>query len=202
MSATGFGWVLLATAVFGGVHSLLASQFAKHRAERWFGSAVKHWYRLFFVLNAFFQSLILFSLVWFLPDRVLYAVPMPWSIGLVLLELGGVTGIFYTVRLTGVSYFLGMDAILNPGGPSEPGILVTHGFYRHVRHPMYFFTLLLIWLSPLMSWNLLALNIGLTLYMVIGSELEERKLLAEFGEAYAVYRRKTPRIFPALFQRR
>jgi protein-S-isoprenylcysteine O-methyltransferase Ste14 len=40
------------------------------------------------------------------------------------------------------------------------------------------------------------LNIGLTVYILIGALFEERKLLREFGEAYAEYRRRTPMLIP------
>jgi protein-S-isoprenylcysteine O-methyltransferase Ste14 len=74
--------------------------------------------------------------------------------------------------------------------------LVVRGLYRWVRHPLYTAGLVLIWLSPVMTANLLALNAGLTIYIVAGAMLEERKLQAEFGEAYAAYKRRTPMLIP------
>jgi protein-S-isoprenylcysteine O-methyltransferase Ste14 len=56
--------------------------------------------------------------------------------------------------------------------------------------------LLIIWLIPVMTWNLLALIIGLTAYILIGIYFEERKLLQEFGDDYAEYRRHTPMLIP------
>jgi protein-S-isoprenylcysteine O-methyltransferase Ste14 len=49
-----------------------------------------------------------------------------------------------------------------------------------------------------MTFNLLALNLGLTLYIIIGAYFEERKLLLEFGGAYTEYRQKTPMLIPGL----
>jgi len=49
-----------------------------------------------------------------------------------------------------------------------------------------------------MTWNLLALIIGLTTYIIIGAYFEERKLLNEFGDAYAEYRQHTPMLIPGL----
>ena len=56
--------------------------------------------------------------------------------------------------------------------------------------------LIILWLTPLMSWNVLALALGLTAYILIGIHFEERKLLAEFGQAYADYQRRTPALLP------
>jgi methanethiol S-methyltransferase len=76
------------------------------------------------------------------------------------------------------------------------GQLVTRGLYRVVRHPLYTFSLLFLWLSPSVSQNSLTLYIGATLYFIIGAYFEERKLLRDFGEAYAEYKRKTPMLIP------
>ena len=91
--------------------------------------------------------------------------------------------------------FLGMRQAFLPEDTTPPR-LVTDGLYRYVRHPLYTAGLVFIWLLPIMTWNLLALNIGLTAYILIGATFEERKLLSQFGETYADYRRKTPMLIP------
>ena len=70
------------------------------------------------------------------------------------------------------------------------------GLYRWVRHPLYTAGLVFIWLTPVMTVNLLAMNLGLTIYIVLGAMFEERKLLHEFGQAYADYQRRTPMLIP------
>jgi protein-S-isoprenylcysteine O-methyltransferase Ste14 len=45
---------------------------------------------------------------------------------------------------------------------------------------------------------MMALNLSLSLYLVIGALFEERKLLQEFGEDYAAYQDRTPMLFPKL----
>jgi protein-S-isoprenylcysteine O-methyltransferase Ste14 len=61
---------------------------------------------------------------------------------------------------------------------------------------LYAFGLLVLWLVPRMTWNLLALDIGLSAYILIGARFEERKLLREYGPAYADYMRRTPMLLP------
>jgi len=51
---------------------------------------------------------------------------------------------------------------------------------------------------PVMSWNILALNIGISVYNVLGALLEERKLLSEFGQPYEEYRKRTAFIIPGI----
>jgi protein-S-isoprenylcysteine O-methyltransferase Ste14 len=70
-----------------------------------------------------------------------------------------------------------------------------------VRHPLYTCGLLIVWLSPVMTWNLLALILGLTVYILVGIHFEERKLRREFGEAYAAYQRRVPALIPGLRKR-
>jgi len=51
-------------------------------------------------------------------------------------------------------------------------------------------------LTPIMTSSLLVLNIGLTIYLVVGALYEERKLVREFGETYIDYQQRTPMIIP------
>jgi methanethiol S-methyltransferase len=80
----------------------------------------------------------------------------------------------------------------------KSGALVTRGLYRVVRHPLYTFSLLFIWLTSTVSRNSLTVYIGATLYIFAGIYFEERKLLSDFGESYAEYKRKTPMLIPGL----
>ena len=96
---------------------------------------------------------------------------------------------------TGVWTFLGLQQLVTPAA-EEPGELVVGGLYRRVRHPLYTAGLAFIWLVPVMTFNLLALNIGLTIYLVVGAIYEERRLLRLYGLAYADYQRRTPMLIP------
>jgi protein-S-isoprenylcysteine O-methyltransferase Ste14 len=84
----------------------------------------------------------------------------------------------------------------------ESGALVVHGFYKVVRHPLYTFSLLFLWLTPTASQNSLTVYIGSTFYILIGVLFEERKLLREFGKTYADYKKSTPMLIPGLVVRK
>jgi len=72
----------------------------------------------------------------------------------------------------------------------------TPGLYRWVRHPMMTGFLLGFWCVPEMSAGHLLLATGMTSYIIVGTSLEERSLIAAFGERYRRYRERVPRLFP------
>jgi len=73
---------------------------------------------------------------------------------------------------------------------------VAQGTYRWVRHPMYFVVLLMIWSYPVLTVDRLLFNMLWTIWIVIGTVLEERDLTAKFGDDYREYQRKVPMLFP------
>jgi protein-S-isoprenylcysteine O-methyltransferase Ste14 len=79
---------------------------------------------------------------------------------------------------------------------------VKEGLYRWVRHPLYTAGLVFIWLSPVMSANLLVFFAGLSAYLVIGAFFEERKLIHAYGDAYRRIQQTTPMFIPWTLVRR
>jgi len=196
---TGFFWILLAGAVFGVIHSGLASIGVKNLAARLFGEKSRKYYRLGFVLIATLMTFAYLSLVILLPDRLIYLIPAPWLYLSLLMQLAALGGIILSFGQINTADFLGLNVLSHSrythSGEIQP-ILVTGGFYRWVRHPIYTFTLIFLFFFPGMSWNLLALTIGITLYTIIGAIFEEKKMVLTFGEAYVEYRKKTPMFLP------
>ena len=84
----------------------------------------------------------------------------------------------------------------------EPQVLVISGMYYWVRHPLYVCVLLFVWLMPLVTWNILAFNIGITVIITIGVLAEEKRLLKRFGEEYADYQKRVPMLFPGFWLKR
>jgi protein-S-isoprenylcysteine O-methyltransferase Ste14 len=196
----GFWLILLSMALYGALHSLLASRRVKRWAEARFGVQIRRYYRLLFSILGAVTFLPPLALTALLPDRVIYTIPFPWYLLTGLLQIAGLAGLLYGVSQTGAMRFIGLDTAMDETALQRPPRFVTNGLYRWVRHPLYTCSLLFLWLMPVMSCNLLALNLGVTLYFVIGSRFEEDKLLDEFGEAYAEYRRRTPAFLPRLFR--
>jgi len=82
------------------------------------------------------------------------------------------------------------------GKPLRPQQFVARGPYLWVRHPFYFFVLVMIWSCPDLTGDRLLFNILWTLWICVGAVLEEADLVAQFGEAYRAYRRRVPMLIP------
>jgi protein-S-isoprenylcysteine O-methyltransferase Ste14 len=202
MSGTGFWILLLAVGVFGGIHSWMASMGLKQAIARRWKVNFERFYRLLYNGVAAITLLPVLVLVVILPDRVLYQIPAPWSWLTVILQGIALWGMARSMGRSGTGRFLGIDQALGMDTAEHTEALVVDGLYHWVRHPIYMFSLIFIWLMPRMSMNILGLNVGLTIYLFIGTWFEERKLEEAFGETYKHYKNVTPMFFPIRFQRR
>ena len=80
-------------------------------------------------------------------------------------------------------------------GLAHAGELDTSDVLGIMRHPWYLATMLFIWARPL-DISALLVNAILTSYLVIGTYLEERKLVREFGERYRAYQKRVSMLIP------
>ncbi len=192
-----FGAIVGAVLLYGALHSALASLWLKRRAARSFGAANERWFRFLYNLLAALTLLPVLALPVLLEDRPLYQIPWPWR----ALTLAGQALALVTLMVgllqTDIWSFLGLRQLLF-GPEDQPRPLVVGGLYRWVRHPLYSAGLAFLWLAPVMTLNQLAFNLGSTFYILLGAMLEERKLQAEFGEAYQAYSRQTAMLVPFL----
>ena len=189
-------YLVAASATWGLLHSILASHAAKDAIRRITGPiAFNRLYRFsynFFALASFFPILIMLQVY---PDRPLYTIPSPWIYLTVVLQGLATVIAIATLVQTDPFEFLGLKQ-LTETFESKPPVLVTDGWYARVRHPLYVTAFVLVWLTSEMTVNRLALYIVLTLYLWIGAYFEERKLLKDFGQAYADYKVRVPMFLP------
>jgi protein-S-isoprenylcysteine O-methyltransferase Ste14 len=73
---------------------------------------------------------------------------------------------------------------------------IVRGPYRWVRHPLYSAIIVMLWASPTIGPGRLELALLWTAWICLGAVLEERDLIAEFGETYRRYRQQVPMLFP------
>jgi protein-S-isoprenylcysteine O-methyltransferase Ste14 len=116
--------------------------------------------------------------LWHLPD-VFAAVAMAGGCGSTLITLG----------------VFDLRELWRPQQLSPEQLRIV-GPYRWVRHPLMSCSLVLLWGWPVMTPTLAVLSGGLTLYIFAALPLEERTLIARFGNAYRDYRRRVPAYVP------
>jgi protein-S-isoprenylcysteine O-methyltransferase Ste14 len=129
----------------------------------------------------------------------------------ILLEIdglpGGIMRAFYFLSILGTCWgmwalrsvdMFGLDSIIKnlraKPSPSKP--FTIQGPYRWVRHPLYLFMIVLFWSCPILTTDRLLFNIMWTVWVIIGTILEERDLADDFGDAYRDYQAKVPMLFP------
>jgi methanethiol S-methyltransferase len=75
--------------------------------------------------------------------------------------------------------------------------LQLHGPYRLVRHPLMTGLLLCFWSTSTLTIGHVLWAAGMTGYIVLGTVLEERDLVARFGAVYRQYAAEVPAFFPS-----
>jgi protein-S-isoprenylcysteine O-methyltransferase Ste14 len=78
---------------------------------------------------------------------------------------------------------------------TDTGELNTSGVLGITRHPWYLATILFIWGRQL-DVSAILVNVILTFYLIVGTYLEEKKLIGEFGEKYLAYQKRVSMLIP------
>jgi protein-S-isoprenylcysteine O-methyltransferase Ste14 len=78
---------------------------------------------------------------------------------------------------------------------TQTGELDTSGILGVTRHPWYLGVILFIWGRQL-DVSAILVNLILTAYLIIGTYLEEKKLVGEFGEKYLAYQKRVSMLIP------
>jgi protein-S-isoprenylcysteine O-methyltransferase Ste14 len=188
-------WIVFAVFLWGLVHSLLAGHNFKEWARHALGERLGRFYRLLYNILAGVSFLPVLVFMFLVPDRNLYRVPVPWSFLMIWGELLAVAALLIAFRQTDIWEFIGLRQL---GEVEKPSKLTTSGLYHYIRHPLYTAGVAFIWLLPLMTVNILTVNIALTVYVIIGATFEERKLRRAFGQEYIDYSAITPMFIPFL----
>ena len=188
--------VFTAVIVWGALHSALAGIPAKNAARRWFGPMADHFYRIGFNAAAVMTLMPVLAILARNSGSVLVRVSWPWWLVMVIVQIAAFVWLGLSFLQSDPPGFLGLRQL---GNAPSGGTLVTTGAYSIVRHPMYTAGLLVLWLFPIITSGILAFDLGITIYILVGSELEERKLIVEFGEEYRKYKAKVARLIPFIY---
>ena len=78
---------------------------------------------------------------------------------------------------------------------SDGDTFAVSGIHSIIRHPWYLAGILIVWAQDL-SFFVILNNIVISIYFIIGSFLEERKMMRKFGERYRDYQRTVSMLVP------
>lgn len=182
------------------LHSLLISRPAHGIVQRNFASLYPL-YRIFYVV---FSLLSLLPVLWYqfsLPHQVI--IPANW-----LLRSGQISLLLYAgfmfwagARVYDMSYFLGLTQWRNFSNHKKEESLPFHsdGILSVVRHPWYSGGIAFLWGVGSVTDVFLLTRSILTVYILIGTFLEESRLKKELGIQYQEYCRKVPMLIPWKF---
>ncbi|HWI91130.1 MAG TPA: isoprenylcysteine carboxylmethyltransferase family protein [Flavisolibacter sp.] len=174
------------------LHSVLASEWIKQTLHRNFKAY--RWYRLFYTVFAFiFLVVIIYCQIQMRTIELFQRGNFVFVVGIITLTSG-----LFLMLVCIRKYFMNLSGLRSLAIEDFSNELQITGVHKYVRHPLYLGTFIFIWglflIIPQLS--MLIANVIITVYTLIGIEIEERKLLAEFGDDYRLYRQTVPKLVP------
>lgn len=182
-------------ALFGLQHSVMARQGFK---RAWTKIVPRHAERSMYVLIASLALIIMFRF-WQPIDTVVWSVttPIMSDILWILFWAGWVTVLVSTFLINHFELFgLQQAWFYCRGREAAPPTFRTPLFYRWVRHPLYLGFFLAFWATPEMTAGHLLLAAGMSVFMLIAIQYEERDLIVFHGRDYEEYRGRVGMLLP------
>jgi len=178
----------LYTFIFGVLHSLTATESLKLWIYR--KGIAEHHYRLVYSIFGLMTTGVWLMLIYGLPDVPFYQLEGFGRYVLYFLQLVGVSIVFSTLIPIDGAEFLGLK---KPKHQADP--FVVRGIYQYIRHPMYAGSMLFLLAKPEMSMNSFHFALAVSLYFMMGSRLEEKRMLANRPD-YAKYQQQVGAFIP------
>jgi methanethiol S-methyltransferase len=190
-------YVMSAWALWCTLHSVLISPFVTRRVEKRLGERFR-FYRLIFnvvsiatIIPAYYYSVSIHGETVFRWEGPLLVVRYFLLMLAVYLLAAG-------AKHYSLSQFAGIDQIRTGRTNailSQAPSLDTTGILAVVRHPWYSAAFIILWAQDL-CMSMILNSLVLSAYLILGTYLEERKLVQELGEEYRDYQRNVSAFFP------
>ncbi len=195
--------IVIASMIFFGItHSYTAGQFKNVFRSRFGDRAYYGLYRVFYNLFAVITLVPISYLFARQPGNVIWRIDLRWEPVLMAIQFVGLVGLVISLLQIDLGRFLGITQLFayfrGKPLPLSKEELQVHGLYAFVRHPLYLFSMLATWPVMTMTEAYLGFCVGMTIYFIVGSLYEERRLVATFEQSYAEYQRRVPWLIPFL----
>ena len=180
------------------LHSYLISvrftQFIERSLKNYYA-----WYRLFYVLLSLVLLVPLIKYTSSMDNEIIIEWVSPWSVIRIIMMWGSLLTFFWAFFFNYDSLsFFGIRQILNFGKTKiiNPALEIKkNGLLGIIRHPMYLCLIIYLWCQTFRIVDIVVNSI-LTVYVLIGTILEEKKLVLEFGDYYIKYQQEVPMLIP------
>jgi len=181
------------------IHSYMISI----RFTAWMKQVLKGYYafyRFFYVIVSLVTLVPVLYYTAQLASEVIITWRQPWSYiryGLMILSILVFLKAFF-IDYDSLS-FVGVRQMLNYNKkPYKTSVRIAKkGLLGIVRHPMYMAAIIFLWCQTFRISDIVV-NLVLTAYFIIGTILEEKKLVLEFGNSYRQYQKEVPMLVPLL----
>ena len=193
---------LIAAAIwvgFGVIHSVLISLRLSDWSKRVMGQYFAFYRFGYNLLSAVLFFVLLYFTKTLDSELVIKFVP-PWPILQQGILVASIVVIIWALLSYDALEFVGIRQIMNVRknkAVDHPKTITKKGLLGIIRHPMYLATIVFIWSLNSTRVDILV-HLVLTMYILIGIRLEERKLIIELGLAYTEYQKEVPALVPFL----
>ncbi|MBE0522346.1 MAG: isoprenylcysteine carboxylmethyltransferase family protein [Candidatus Methanoperedenaceae archaeon] len=178
---------------FAFIHSILAADYIKNKVRITLGEGFR-FYRLVYSL----LSVLTFAPAFYIWIRYSASTPPVYSIPqwlypvIVLIRLAGAGLFTYAVFQTDLLDFVGIRQ-------KKANVLITKGAYALVRHPLYMGGIMVLITKMVMTLLDITAVLLVSVYLIAGAFIEERRLLRLFGKEYEKYSDEVSMFIPVKY---